>query len=96
MRWAWSRQARVALGRDAQLRGDGAERAHDEQLARVRLEVAHPGDEVAAGGGERRGDAQRDRAASCAATASSVPNSRSSSAAPSTASTSPTVIVVPE
>ena len=53
-------QPRVPLGRHAQLRGNGAERAHDEQLTSVRLDVAHPGDEIATGGGERRGDPQRD------------------------------------
>ena len=52
-------QARVAVGRDVQLRRDVAERLGDEQLARVGLEVAHDLAEVAAARGELRGREQR-------------------------------------
>ena len=88
-------EARVAVGRDAQLGRNLAERLDDEQLARVGLEVAHELAEVAParGAGSRR---PRSAArASCAATASSAPNSRSASATPSTASTSSVAISRP-
>ena len=81
-------QARVALGRDAQLGRHLAEHLHDQQLARVDLEVAENLAGVAARLGERAAARERGGAGRAATIASTAPNSCSASATPSTASTS--------
>ena len=89
-------EALVGVGGQAQL-GRDARRSVCTTIsaAQVRLEVGEEAADVAAGLGEAGGGAQGVARRWPGATASTVPNSSSASAAPSTARTSSSVIAVP-